>query len=84
MKKLIVLFVAMISLPVLAQSATERRLDLYDQNRDNKLSLEELQFDCEVSKKLFDRADGNGDGLLSFKELRQAKEYIFSRCSSKV
>lgn len=81
MKKLIVSLMAVASVSALAQSATERRLDLYDQNLDGRLSLEELRLDCEISKSLFDQADKNSDGVLSLMELRTAKAYVFRGCS---
>lgn len=81
MKKLLVTLIATASVSVLAASATDRRLDLYDQNLDGRLSLEELRLDCEISKSLFDKADKNGDGVLNIMELRTAKAYVFRGCS---
>lgn len=81
MKKLIATLITAMAVPALAASATERRLDLYDQNLDGRLSLEELRLDCELSQGLFSAADKNNDGVLSLAELRQAKAYVFRGCS---
>ena len=56
------------------------RVKQYDFDRDGRVSFEDINRYCTVSKKLFDRADKNGDGYLSNAELRAAKEYLLDRC----
>ena len=75
MKKLI-LALALVSTPVMAQD----RVTQYDFDHDGKVSFEDVNRFCTVSKALFDRADKNSDGYLSNAEMRTAKEYLFSRC----
>ena len=77
MKKFI-LALALVSTPALAVD----RVAQYDFDRDGKVSFEDINRYCTVSKALFDRADSNGDGFLNNKELRTAKGYIFSRCET--
>lgn len=78
MKKLI-LTLALASTPALAVD----RVAQYDFDGDGKVSYEDLNRYCDVSKSLFDRADLNGDGVLNNKEMRSAKGYLFSRCEAK-
>lgn len=78
MKKFI-LALALFSAPVMAQD----RVAQYDFDRDGKVSFEDLNRYCDVSKVLFDRADKNSDGFLSNSEMRTAKGYLFSRCDEK-
>ena len=75
MKKFI-LAIALISTPVLAQD----RVAQYDFDKDGKVSFEDVNRFCTVSKALFDLADKNSDGFLTNAEMRTAKEYLFSRC----
>lgn len=77
MKKLI-LVLALASAPALAYDRTAQ----YDFDQDGKVSLEDLNRFCNVSKQLFDRADKNNDGFLSNSEMRSAKGYLFSRCEA--
>ena len=75
MKKFI-LALALVSAPVLAQD----RVAQYDFDRDGKVSFEDVNRYCTVSKNLFEKADKNGDGFLSNSEMQIARRYLFSRC----
>ena len=75
MKKFI-LAIALVSTPVMAQD----RVAQYDFDKDGKVSFEDVNRFCTVSKGLFERADKNGDGFLSNSEMRTAKGYLFARC----
>ena len=75
MKKFI-LALALVSTPALAVD----RVAQYDFDKDGKVSFEDVNRYCTVSKTLFDRADKNGDGFLNNSEMRTAREYLFSRC----
>ena len=75
MKKFI-LALALVSVPVMAQD----RVAQYDFDKDGKVSFEDLNRYCTVSKSLFDAADKDGDGVLTNSEMRSAKRYLFSRC----
>jgi hypothetical protein len=75
MKKLILAF-ALVSAPVLAQD----RVAQYDFDRDGKVSFDDINRYCTVTKSLFETADKNGDGFLSNSEMRTAKRYLFERC----
>jgi hypothetical protein len=77
MKKYI-LALALVSAPALAVD----RVAQYDFDQDGKVSFEDVNRYCTVSKTLFDRADKNGDGSLNNKEMSIAKRYLFSRCSA--
>ena len=76
MKKLII-GLMMLSVPAMAQD----RVAQYDFDKDGKVSFEDVNRFCTVSSKLFEIADKNGDGFLSNAEMRNAKEYLFSRCA---
>lgn len=76
MKKLI-LALALVSAPVMAQD----RVAQYDFDRDGKVSFEDVNRYCTVSKNLFEKADKNGDGFLTNSEMQIARRYLFSRCS---
>ena len=78
MKKLAIGLLALISVPAMAQD----RVSKFDINGDAKVDFAELSVTCEVSKSLFERADKNGDGVLSNAEMRTAKGYLFSKCKS--
>lgn len=78
MKKLVVGVLALISVPAMAQD----RVSKFDTNGDARVDFAELSSTCEVSKSLFEKADKNGDGVLSNSEMRTAKEYLFSRCKN--
>lgn len=56
------------------------RVKIYDFDQDGKVSLEDLNRYCEVSKDLFEIADKNNDGYLSNSELRTAKNYLLEKC----
>lgn len=75
MKKLIIGLI-MLSAPAMAQD----RVAQYDFDKDGKVSFEDVNRYCTVSKALFDKADKNQDGFLTNSEMRTAKEYLFSRC----
>jgi Ca2+-binding EF-hand superfamily protein len=76
MKKVII-GLMMLSAPAMAQD----RVAQYDFDKDGKVSFEDLNRYCTVSKSLFERADKNGDGFLSNHEMRTARGYLFTRCS---
>ena len=76
MKKFI-LALALVSVPVMAAD----RVAQYDFDKDGKVSFDDLNRYCTVSKSLFEKADKNGDGVLSNSEMSTAKRYIFSRCT---
>ena len=76
MKKLIVA-IALATTPAMAQD----RVAQYDFDQDGKVSFEDLNRYCVVSKSLFETADKNNDGFLTNAEMRTAKEYLFSRCN---
>lgn len=75
MKKLL-FALALVSAPVMAQD----RVAQYDFDRDGKVSFEDVNRFCTVSKNLFEKADKNGDGFLSNSEMQIARRYLFSRC----
>jgi len=75
MKKFI-LALALASTPALAID----RVAQYDFDKDGKVSFDDVNRYCTVSKTLFDYADKNSDGFLTNAEMRTAKEYLFSRC----
>lgn len=75
MKKLII-GLMMLSAPAMAQD----RVAQYDFDKDGKVSFEDVNRFCTVSKALFDKADKNQDGFLTNAEMRTAKGYLFSRC----
>lgn len=75
MKKFI-LALALASTPALAVD----RVAQYDFDQDGKVSFDDVNRFCTVTKALFDRADKNSDGFLTNAEMRTAKEYLFSRC----
>jgi Ca2+-binding EF-hand superfamily protein len=76
MKKFAISLLALVSVTAMAQD----RVAKFDKNGDAKVDFAELSTSCEVSKGLFDRADKNGDGVLSEGEMRTAKAYLFSNC----
>ena len=75
MKKLI-LALALTSTPALAVD----RVAQYDFDKDGKVSFEDVNRFCTVSKALFDKADKNGDGFLTNSEMQIARRCLFSRC----
>ena len=76
MKKLII-GLMMFSAPAMAQD----RVAQYDFDKDGKVSFEDVNRYCTVSKTLFERADKNNDGFLSNSEMRTSKGYLFNRCA---
>ena len=80
MKKLAICLLATLSVTALAQD----RIAKFDMNNDGKVDFIEITSKCTVSKALFDRADKNGDGVLSEAEMRTAKEYLFTKCQNEI
>ena len=76
MKKLI-LALALASTPAMAQD----RVAQYDFDKDGKVSFEDVNRYCTVSSALFEKADKDGDGYLTNKEMRTARAYLFRRCA---
>jgi len=76
MKKFI-LAIALVSVPALAQD----RVAQYDFDKDGKVSFEDVNRFCNVTRSLFDTADKNGDGFLSNSEMANGRRYLFSRCA---
>jgi Ca2+-binding EF-hand superfamily protein len=76
MKKLAIGLLVTLSVTAMAQNRTAK----FDMNSDGKVDFAELTGQCEVSKSLFERADKNGDGVLSEAEMRTAKDYLFTKC----
>ena len=80
MKKLAVVLLALVSVPVMAKD----RAELFDKDGDNRVSYVELTEKCEVRKNAFEKADKNGDGVLTDSEMRTAKDYLFkNRCDKR-
>ena len=75
MKKLWI-FAIIAAAPVMAQD----RVAQYDFDKDGKVSFEDVNRYCTVSKTLFVRADKNNDNFLNESEMRTAKRYLFDRC----
>ena len=75
MKKLMALMMAF-STPAMAVD----RVAKYDSDMDGYVSYKELTQFCDVSRKLFELADKNGDERLTNVELRQAKGYLLTKC----
>lgn len=75
MKKL-ALVLALVSVPALAQD----RIAKFDVNGDKVVDYAELSTQCDVRKSLFEVADKNGDGVLSNKELADARRYLLDNC----
>lgn len=79
MKKAITALVAcVIATPVTA----DWRMERFDINGDNLISVNELKASgCVVKKHLFEHADKNRDSFLNKKEAKRASEYIIkSKC----
>jgi hypothetical protein len=76
MKKFII-GLMLASTPAIAQD----RVSQYDFDQDGKVSFEDINRYCDVSKALFNRSDKNGDGALSNTEMRTGKGYLFTRCT---
>ena len=80
MKKLAVVLLALVSIPAMAKD----RAELFDKDGDNRVSYVELTEKCEVRKNTFEKADKNGDGVLTDSEMRTAKDYLFkNRCDKR-
>lgn len=75
--KICILFVMIFFAPL---ALSQDRVTQYDFDGDGKVSFEDVNRYCDVSRSLFDRADKNNDGYLSNSEMRSAKGYLFSRC----
>jgi len=76
--KAIILAFALASTPAYAID----RVSQYDFDRDGKVSFEDINRFCTVSKSFFDRADKNEDGYLTNVEMSAARGYLFSRCDN--
>jgi hypothetical protein len=77
MKKLAVVLLALVAMPAMAKD----RASKFDVDGDKRVSYVELAAKCEVRKGLFEKADKDGDGVLSNAEMKTAKEYLFkNRC----
>lgn len=76
MKNLVLVTLALFAPSLYAQD----RVTQYDFDKDGKVSFEDLNQFCNVSKTLFERADKNSDNYLSNSEMRTAKGYLFSSC----
>lgn len=76
MKKTAILLIGLMSTLAVAQD----RVTKFDTSGDKAVDYSELTAACRVSRDLFDRADKNSDGVLTNAEMRNAKEYLFSRC----
>ncbi len=77
MKKLMMLMLAF-SAPAMAVD----RIAKYDSDMDGYVSYKELTQFCDVSRKLFELADKNGDDQLTNVELRQANRYLLTKCDN--
>lgn len=77
MKKFAIGLLTLVSVSAMAQD----RVSKFDTNGDSKVDYAELTSSCEVSKGLFEKADKDGDGVLSNKEMRTARAYLFDNCS---
>lgn len=75
MKKLLVLMMV-VSTPAMAVD----RVAKYDSDMDGYVSYRELTQFCDVSPKLFEIADKNGDERLTNSEMRNAKGYLLTKC----
>jgi hypothetical protein len=75
MKKLMMLMLAF-SAPAMAVD----RIAKYDSDMDGYVSYKELTQFCDVSRKLFELADKNGDEQLSNVELKQSHRYLLTKC----
>lgn len=75
MKKFII-GLMLVSTPAIAQD----RVTQYDFDQDGKVSFEDINRYCDVSRSLFERADKNNDNYLNNSEMRTAKEYLFRKC----
>lgn len=75
--KHLIIALAILSTPAMAAAD---RVAQYDFDKDGKVTFEDLNRFCTVSKNLFEKADKNGDGVLTNAEMSAARRYIFSRC----
>jgi Ca2+-binding EF-hand superfamily protein len=76
MKKFAIGLLALVSVSAMAQD----RVVKFDKNGDAKVDFAELSSECKVTKGLFEAADKNEDGVLSNKEMREGKAYLFRKC----
>jgi len=71
---------AMIACLIAIPAYADWRMERYDLDGDNLISVEELKASgCKVKKSLFNAADKNRDSFLDKKEIRKASEYIIRR-----
>ena len=73
---------ALVACVIATPVAADWRMERFDINGDNLISVTELKASgCIVKKHLFDYADKNRDSFLNKKEAKQASEYIIkSKC----
>jgi Ca2+-binding EF-hand superfamily protein len=65
-----------------SEAFAQDRVSVYDADRNGRVEYTELSAQCHVSRKLFDRADRDGDGVLSNAELQRARRYLLTDCKS--
>ena len=71
---------AMIACLIAIPAYADWRMERYDLDGDNLISVEELKANgCRVKQSLFNAADKNKDSFLDKKEIRKASEYIIRR-----
>lgn len=65
---------------IAAPAYADWRMERFDLDGDNLISVEELKAcGCTVKQSLFNAADKNRDSFLDKKEIRKASEYIIRR-----
>ena len=76
------IMIAMIACLIAIPAYADWRMERFDLDGDNLISVEELKAcGCTVKKSLFNAADKNRDSFLDKKEIRKASEYIIkSKC----
>lgn len=67
-------------LVVSTEALAVERVAKFDTDKDFHVNYVELTDKCKVSKGFFAKADKDGDNVLSEKEMRTAKAYLFSNC----
>ena len=74
------IMIAMIACFIAIPAYADWRMERFDLDGDNLISVEELKAcGCTVKKSLFNAADKNRDSFLDKKEIRKASEYIIRR-----
>lgn len=76
------LMIAIAACLIAAPAYADWRMERFDINGDNLISVTELEASgCEVKLSLYKHADKNRDSFLDKKEIRKASEYIIkSKC----